>query len=135
MRGPIDYIIVGFEGDKFDGSILREVGAAIDKGIISLVALSLVRKDTEGVITTLDISTVQDDYLVEFTQKYPVSNVAIDNDDIDEVADLLENNTSAGLLAVEHVWAIPLKQAILKAGGVLIADGRIHPDAAAILKD
>lgn len=135
MRGPIDYIIVGFEGNKFDGSILREIGAAIDKGIISLVALSLVSKDMEGVVTTLDISTPQDDYLVEFTQKYPVSGAVIDKDDIDEVADLLENNTSAGLLAVEHVWAKPLKQAILNAGGVLIADGRIHPDAAAVLED
>ena len=34
MRGPIDYIIVGFEGNKFDGSILRAIGDAIDKGVI-----------------------------------------------------------------------------------------------------
>lgn len=135
MRGPIDYIIVGFEGNKFDGSILHEIGAAIDKGIINLIALSVVSKDTEGTVTTLDISSATDSYLIEFSQQYATSNDLIDKDDIDEVADLLENNTSAGLLAVEHVWAKPLKQAIFNAGGVLIADGRIHPDAAAVLED
>jgi hypothetical protein len=30
---------------------------------------------------------------------------------------------------IEHLWARGLKRAIKNAGGILIADGRIHPDA------
>jgi hypothetical protein len=133
MRGPIDYIIVGFAGNKFDGSILKEIGNAVDKGIIGLVALSVISKDKAGTVTTLDVADVGDAYISEFTQKYKASNDKVDKDDIDEVADLIENNCTAGLLAIEHLWAIPLKAAIIKANGVLIADGRIHPDAAAEL--
>jgi hypothetical protein len=135
MRGPIDYIIVGFEGNKFDGSILKALGDAIDKGVISLVALSLIQKDAKGVVTTVDVASVGDEYAVAFSQKYKGDDKLVTKDDVDEVADLLENNTSAGLLVVEQVWAIPLKQALIAAKGVLVAEGRIHPDAAAELND
>lgn len=133
MRGPIDYIIVGFEGNKFDGSILKAIGDAIDKGIIDLVALVLISKDKKGTVTKVDIANLGDSYAMEFSQKYKGDSKAVTQDDIDEMADLLENNTSAGLLVIEQLWAKPLKKALLDANGVLVAEGRIHPDAAAEL--
>lgn len=133
MRGPIDYIVVGFEGNKFDGSVLKAIADAIDKGIIALVALSVVTKDAKGNTAKLDIDNAGDSYLVEFSEKYKGDKSLVTQDDIDEVADLLKNNTSAGLLVIEHLWAKPLKAALLKANGVLIAEGRIHPEAAAEL--
>ena len=130
MRGPIDYIIVGFDGNEFDGSILGSLTDAIDNGVISLVALSFVAKDEEGNVVATDIAESGDEYIVEFTQKYHVSGELVDADDIDEVAEMLENNTSAGLLVVEQLWAKPLKKALIDANGVLLAEGRIHPEAA-----
>ena len=59
----------------------------------------------------------------------------VDSDDINEVGDLLETNTAAGFLVVEQLWAIPLKQAIINANGTLLAEGRIHPEAAAELNN
>ena len=135
MRGPIDYVIVGFEGNKFEGKILEALGDAIDSGVIALVGLAFVSKDDEGTVVKLGVSDLGDDYLVEMSEKYGVSDELVGDDDIDEIADLLNNNTSAGLLVVEHLWAKPLKKAIGDAGGVLIADGRVHPDAAAELED
>lgn len=134
MRGPIDYIIVGFKGNKFDGSILKALGDAIDKGIIGLIALSLVTKDKQGKVTTVNIADTGDSYIAEFTEKYKSDPSLVSKDDVDEVGDLLENDTSAGLLAIEHLWAKPLKKAILDKNGVLLAEGRIHPDAAAEMK-
>lgn len=130
MKGPIDYIIVGFEGNKFDGSILAALGDALDKGIINLIALAFISKDEVGNVTTLDIADLGDAVVVDFTEKYAGESDLVTDEDIDEMADLLENNTSAGLLVVEQAWAIPLKEALIKANGVLVAEGRIHPDAA-----
>ncbi len=134
MHGPIDFVLVGFEGNKFNGSILKELGAALDSGVIGLVALSFVAKDEAGAVTTLDIADLGKEYAFDFAQYLPAEPVPVDQDDIAEVTDLLENNTAAGLLVIEHLWAKPLKKAIIDAGGVLVADGRIHPDAAAELK-
>lgn len=130
MRGPIDYIVVGFEGNKFDGSILKALGDAIDKGIVGLVALAVVTKDADGNVAALDIATAGDAYAIEFVEKYKGEEGLITDEDINEVSDLLENNTSAGLLIIEQLWAKPLKQALIDAKGVLVAEGRIHPDAA-----
>ena len=135
MRGPIDFIIVGFEGNKFDGSILSAIGDAIDSGVIGLVALALVSKDKEGNINKLDIENYGNEFTVKFAEKYQPDNELVSDEDITEMADLLENDTSAGLLVIEQLWAKPLKQALLDANGVLVAEGRIHPDAAAEIND
>lgn len=133
MRGPIDYIIVGFENQKFDGSILSALATAIDSGAIALVDLSVIAKDGEGTVSMLNVAETGDQYAVDFYQKYQPTSDDVSDEDIEEMADLLENNTAAGLLVVEQLWAKPLKKALIDANGVLIAEGRIHPDAAAEL--
>jgi hypothetical protein len=130
MRGPIDYIVVGFRGNRFDGSILRTIGDAIDSGIINLIALSVISKNKEGKTSTLDIANLGDSKLADFRMKYSVDKESVAEDDLDEVAGLLEAETTAGFLVVEQLWAKPLKKAILDANGFLIAEGRIHPQAA-----
>lgn len=130
MRGPIDYIIVGFQGNKFDGSILSSLESAIDSNVIKLVALSFITKDSEGTVVSVDIADSGDQVITTFAEKYSVDPNGVDSDDIDEVAEILENNSSAGLLVIEHLWALPLKKALIDANGVLLAEGRIHPDAA-----
>jgi hypothetical protein len=135
MRGPIDYIIVGFEGNKFDGSILKEIGDAIDKGIISLIALALISKDEAGNTSKVKVADTGDSYALNLAVKHQKNPGSITQEDIDEMSDLLENNTSAGLLVIEQLWAIPLKKAIMDADGVLIAEGRIHPEAAEELSE
>ena len=130
MRGPIDFVIVGFEGNKFNGGIIEAISDAVDKGIISLVDLLLITKDKDGAVTKVNIADIGEEYQLDFIQEMPSGGTSVSQDDIDEVSELLENNTSAGMLVIEHLWAKPLKQAIIDANGVLVADGRIHPDAA-----
>lgn len=132
MRGPIDYIIVGFEGNKFDGSILKALGDAIDSGVIALVDLAFVMRDENDKVTKMEIADLGDDFAVKFAEKYKPQGGS--EEDIEEVADLIEKNCAAGLLVIEQLWAKPLKKAIIDAGGVLLADGRIHPEAAAELE-
>ncbi len=136
MRGPIDYIIVGFEEEgKFDGSILNSLVEPIESGVIKLVALSFVSKDQEGTVTSIDVTEMGDDVLVEFSQKYQTENDSVTAEDLAEVGDILEDGASAGLLVVEQLWAKPLKKALLDAKGFLVAEGRIHPEAALELED
>lgn len=119
MRGPIDYIIVGFEGNQFDGSIMQAVAEAEASGAIALVAMKAITKDADGNVAALEVTGVN----------YPDTGM-VTEEDLNEVADLIENNSTAGLLVVEQLWAKPLKKALIDAKGVLIAEGRIHPEAA-----
>jgi len=94
-----------------------------------LVDLALIIKNEKGEVAALNIADLGDSVAVEFVEKHKPAKKQIDQSDIDEMAELLENNTSAGLLIIEQLWAKPLKKAIIDTNGVLIAEGRIHPDA------
>jgi len=122
MRGPIDYIIVKFKDAKFEGKIISELEKAAQAGTIAVLAVSAINKSPDGKVSSLDISN-------ELAAFKELESDLIDQSDVDEVADLLEPGTGAGLLIVEQLWAKDLKQAILDTGGTLVADGRIHPDA------
>ena len=127
MRGPIDYIIVGFEGNNFKGEILSELKKAMDNGTIAVLDLALIVKDNAGNVEALELSSLDNDIVKQIIGSK--SGALITDEDIEETGEILENNTSAGLLIVEQLWAKGLKQAIKNANGVLVAEGRIHPDA------
>ncbi len=129
MRGPIDFIIVGFKENKFNGEILKALEKATSDGTIAVLDLALVMKDDKGAVTSLELSQIDDTVIAEFAKAKNITSGMISDDDVAEVADILENGNSAGLLVIEHLWAKGLKKAIVDAGGELIAEGRIHPDA------
>jgi hypothetical protein len=72
MKGPIDFIIIGFEGNNFDGSILKAISGALDKGTIGLVALALVSKSPNGTVRIADAADPNNVYVSDFARKYKV---------------------------------------------------------------
>lgn len=120
MRGPIDYIIVGFEGNNFKGEILQELEKAVADGTIAVLDLGMILRDGEGNVSSVELTD---------TGGLKLEGGLITEEDVAEVGELLEDNTSAGLLIVEQLWAKGLKQAIINANGTLLDEGRIHPEA------
>lgn len=128
MRGPIDFLIVEFPGNNFKGEVLRELNQAVEAGTIAVLDLQLITKDEHGHISSAEITEASAGAFGELAGTMAPSSL-IAPDDVAEVADVMDNNSSAGLLIIEHLWAKGLKQAIINADGMLVADGRIHPDA------
>ncbi len=129
MLGPIDYIAVGFEGNNFDGSILKELRKAVDSGAIRVVDLLFVIKDKDGAIAMAEVTDQSAD-LKNLTKTLHLSDELplITEDDIHKLSASMDNDTSAGILVIEHLWAKGLKKAIVDADGILVAEGRIHPE-------
>lgn len=128
MRGPIDFLIVEFPGNNFKGEILRELSEAVEAGTIAVLDLQLITKDEQGNVSSVEITESSTGVFGEFAGTMAPSSL-IAPDDVAEVAEVMDNNSSAGLLIIEHLWARGLKQAIISADGILVADGRIHPEA------
>lgn len=123
MRGPIDYIVVEFTGSNFTGEILEELGKVVDQGTIAVLDLALITRDSEGAVSSIELTDLG-------TLGANLTSGLITEDDVQEVGEILEDNSSAGLLVVEQLWAKGLKQAIINANGTLLLEGRIHPEAA-----
>ena len=127
MLGPIDYIAVSFKGNNFKGEILSELKKVIDQGLVRLVDLLVIVKDENGDVAVIELSDLPE--IEKIFGNYEKDMVGLlSEEDAEEIAKDLDNNSSAGLLIVEHLWAKGFKKAILNANGKLIAEGRIHPD-------
>lgn len=126
--GPLEFVVVGFEGNRFTGQILPELRAAREKGIIRVVDLFLIKKDEDGNIATMELSDLSGEEAEQFAFLTGDILSLLAPEDIEQAARNIPNNSSAALLLFEHTWAIGLKEAIRNAGGVALAGGLVAPD-------
>jgi len=148
--GPVQMLIVGFDEPRFKGEVLEELKRRKDQDIIRLIDLAVVRKDDEGNIETLHTSDLSEDEAMEFgayvgaliglgaagEEGAEAGAVAgaealadqqvFDDDQVWYIADAIPNGSAAGIALIEHRWAIPLRDAIVRAGGLPLADEWIH---------
>jgi hypothetical protein len=131
MLGPIDYIAVSFKGNNFDGSILEALSKAAKNETIRIVDLLFVIKDEDGEITMSEVED-QHDELKEVAKilGHKGDMPMLSEDDVEKIGKLMENNTSAGILVIEQLWAKDLKKALIDANAELLDEGRIHPEKA-----
>ena len=133
MLGPVDYIVLGFQGNNFDGSIMRELSKAVDDGIIRVIDLLFITKDEAGNVAEGEFRDQSEDLKqalgeLGFERTVPF----ITESDVEKVGAQMQNDTAAGVLVIEHLWAKGLKKALADAGGFVIDDGRIHPEVVEI---
>ena len=132
--GPLEYLVVGFEGNRFTGQILRELRAAHDKGIIRVVDLLFLTKDASGNLAAMELSDLSGE---EAEQLGPIAGdllQVLEPDDVEAAASNIPKNSSAGLLLFEHTWAVGLKEAIMNAGGIPLAGGLVAPAVVQLLE-
>ncbi len=125
--GPLEYLVVGFEGNRFTGQILRELRAAHDKFIIRVVDLLFLTKDESVNLAAMELSDLSGE---EAEQLGPIAGdllQVLEPDDVEAAASNIPTNSSAGLLLFEHTWAVGLKEAIMNAGGIPLAGGLVAP--------
>src|SRR6266704_3557229 len=96
--GPLEYVVIGFEGNRFTGQILSELRAAKEKGIIRVIDALLIRKDANGDITALELSDLSGQEAEAFGPIAGELLEVFEPDDVQAAASDLPNNSSAGLL-------------------------------------
>ena len=131
--GPLEYTVIGFEGNRFDGSIADEIARVVESGTIALVDLVFVGKGEDGHVRIVELDNHDDERFAGFAPMLHGLTGLLTEDDIQEIAADLKPNTSALVIMFEHRWAVRVKQAIGAAGGFLIARETIRPEALEML--
>jgi hypothetical protein len=126
--GPLEYLMVAFEGNRFSGEILSALRDAQEKGIIRVIDLLVIKKDEQGNVMALELSDLNEEEARPFSFLAGGLLSIFEPDDVELTASEMPNNSAAGLLLIEDTWAIPLKQAILKAGAVARTGGLVAPE-------
>jgi uncharacterized membrane protein len=149
--GPIQMLVLEFDREHMKGEILPELRRLKDADIIRLVDLLVVQKHENGEIESIQDSDLTKDEAMEFgalagalvgfgaggeeeAERAAVAGAAelegghvFHDAEVWYLADMIPNGSIAAVALIEHRWAIPLRDKIVEAGGVALADEWIHP--------
>jgi uncharacterized membrane protein len=151
--GPVQLIVLGFSHPEFHGEIKAELEKLRESDTVRVIDALAVHKDAEGELEVEHLSNLTRDEAIELGSKIgALIGLGIEGEEGMEAGamagaeqaeaegiqpfaeaeewDVLEeipNDSAAALVLIEHHWAVPLRDAIMRAGGFRIADGFISP--------
>ena len=145
-------VMLAFEHGRFEGKILAELKRLREEGIVRLAALVFVMKNPDGSLTTLQESDLEpvpalllgnamrelmgDQKLAPTpATTFETSLFGYTDEDIRRIAREIPAGNAVALALFEHLWAGQLKEAIIDAGGFVVADGLVGPSALLALHD
>jgi len=131
--GPVDVIIIGFPGNKFNGRIAPAILELVEAGTIEILDLLFVMKDADGVVTALEFHELNEQLGTAVAGITVSAPGALDLDDAEEIREDLPLNSSALAIAFENTWAAKFVDAIRDADAVVIDQIRIPAAAAEIV--
>lgn len=152
--GPVQLIALGFSHPDFHGEIIAELERLRQSDTVRVIDSLAVYKDADGELEVEHLSNLSEDEAIELGSKIgALIGLGIDGEEgmqagavagAEEAAadggvhvftqqegwDVLAgipNDSAAALILLEHHWAVPLRDAIARAGGFRISDGFISP--------
>jgi uncharacterized membrane protein len=146
--GPVQLLVLGFDRTSTDGTIMSELQRLKEADIVRLIDLMVVR-NVEGDLETVQTSDLSKDEAEDFgaivggligagkgedLESSMAAGAAemsdghmFDDADVWYVADAIPEGKTAAVALIEHRWAIPLRDKIMAADGIVLADEWIHP--------
>ena len=150
--GPVQLIVLGFKNPDFHGEIIAELERLKETDTVRVIDALAVYKDADGEVEAMHLSNLSTDEAIELGSKVgaliglgidgeegfaagAAAGAAAGEDGIEvfseeeawDVVEEIPNDSAAALVLIEHHWAIPLRDAVARAGGFRISDGFISP--------
>ncbi len=147
LIGPVQLLVVGFEQPDFKGEVLAHLQSLREHDLVRVIDILLVYKDVEGELETRqvsDLSTQEAQDLgalagaliglgaaaggdAEDAARLWSAEDGLTEEDLVDVLAEIPPDTAVAIALLEHRWAIPLREAIIAAGGFPILDTWVHP--------
>ena len=123
--GPVDYVVIEFPAGQanFSGEMAAELASLVESGTIRVLDMLILTKDDDGAIDAFEIEDFEG--LDELRALETELADLLAEEDVAHLAAAMEPGSVAGVLVWENTWAAPFASAARRAGGQLIANGRI----------
>ncbi|MCB0179504.1 MAG: hypothetical protein KDI62_14830 [Anaerolineae bacterium] len=131
MYGPLEYVVIGFDGNRFTGEILPKLIEVEQQGCVRVVDLVFLSKNEAGDLTIMEISDLSEEDAAAYEPLVKEFHGLLTAEDVATIAADLPENTSAAVALFEHRWAMGLQWAVKAAGGQMLDSGFVHPEAQA----
>ncbi|SIT86293.1 DUF6325 family protein [Microbacterium sp. RU33B] len=119
--GPVELYLVGFEGDRPDPAVIAALVEQLESGLVRLLDFVLISKSADGDITVTEIET----------EEFGLGSVELaelglaGDEDVADLAELIEPGTSAALVTLELLYARKLAERVAASGAVVLSSERI----------
>jgi hypothetical protein len=123
--GPIDLLALDFQTDQLKGEILPALLDLVEHKIVRVVDLVVIQKYEDGRHEAVEMEQLAPDLIEIFDPLNVEVSGIIQVEDIDAIAEAMENNTTAAVLLFENLWAIKFGEAVVRAKGRVLAHDRI----------
>jgi uncharacterized membrane protein len=150
--GPVQLLVLGFKHPNFQGEIREELDRLRDNDLVRVIDALAVAKDADGNVATLHDSQLSADEQQAFgaliggliglgaageeglelgaergAEAVAERGGVFDEEEAWDVVAEIPKDTAGLLVLLEHRWAIPLRDAIARAGGFRLASEFISP--------
>lgn len=150
--GPIQLVVIGFEGDVLESKVLDEIEVAVATGDIRLIDFLVIEKDEEGQVWGSEVNVFTDDNeegeaygalafglidqdpdqveegIFPETWAIPEAHFVMEPGEINELVHQIPEGSSAIVVLFEHAWARRLHEATVQASGLMLAQGMVDPN-------
>ena len=123
--GPIGYLVVEFPGNKVTGEALPKLVDLVDRGLIRVLDLVFVSKDSNGTLTVLELADIDGDGELDLMIFEGASSGMLSQSDIDEAGNAVDAGAAAAILIYENRWAADFAESLRNSGAQLVAAGFI----------
>ena len=123
--GPVDWIVVEFPGSKFNGQIAPALRDLVERDLIRVLDLLVLKKDADGSLEAFELSDLDEGEIGGLRTYESELAMLLSEEDVTSLAAAIEPGSSAGVLVWENTWAAPFASAVRRSGGQLVASGRI----------
>jgi hypothetical protein len=127
--GPVSYVIAEFPGNKMTGEAFPILLDLVDRGLIRILDLKFLSKDTAGNLQAVELADIDHDGVFDFAAFEGVSSGVVDGSDIDDAGSVIEPGSSAALLIFENTWATSFVNALRRSEAQIVSAGYIPQDA------
>jgi len=150
--GPVQLIVLGFDHPNFHGEVIAELERLRESDTVRVIDALAVYKDAGGELEVEHLSNLTQEEAIELGTKIGAllglgiageegmeagaeagaeaameGGIEFFGEDEWDILSEIPNDSAAALVLLEHHWAVPLRDAIARAGGFRISDGFISP--------
>jgi len=123
--GPIEMLMIRFPGDQISGDLAPALTELVNDGLVHIVDLLFIRKDAAGSVSVFELGDLNPDLAEQYAPLLTDVTELLNEEDAYELADSLENGSSAGIMLFENVWATRFAQAVRASNGEVLLNERI----------
>ncbi|MFN3590886.1 MAG: DUF6325 family protein [Thermaurantiacus sp.] len=125
--GPVEFLILEFEGNNFSGEILPELGRLMESGMVRVIDMAVISKTGDGDVAILEVGELSEEVAEAIIALTGEMSGLLSEADLLDLAESQPANSTTATLLVEHLWAKDFAGAVRRAGGELVHSERLHP--------